>query len=65
LYVFSYAYDGNTQKDRAISTDVAVSIRALGLETGSWVETTGTIAKQDTNAFSVVSAVERNYSDPA
>lgn len=64
-YVFSYAYDNNTQKDRLVSTDVAVSIRALGLETGSWVETTGTISKIDNNAFSVVSAVERNYSDPA
>jgi hypothetical protein len=68
-YVFSYAYDNNSQKDRLIGlsegANVAITIRAIGLETGSWVETTGTIQKQDNNAFSVVSAVERNYSDPA
>lgn len=70
-YEFSYAFDVNSQKDRkfkdgeAAADNVAVAIRAIGLETGSWVETTGTISRQDTNSFSVVSVVERNYSDPA
>lgn len=69
-YVFSYAFDVNSQKDRKAkdATDadnVAITIRAIGLENGSWVETTGTIERANNNAFSVVSAVERNYSDPA
>lgn len=68
-YTFSFAFDENTQKDRKgkDATDaetVAVTIRALGLENGSWVEATGTIARENNNSFSVVSAVERNYNDP-
>lgn len=68
-YTFSYAFDVNSQKDRkpkdvTAGDNVAVTIRALGLETGSWVEATGTIERINNNTFSVVSAVERNYSDP-
>lgn len=68
-YTFSFAFDENTQKDRKGKDDtdaenVAVTIRAIGLENGSWVEATGTISRVNSNPFSVISAVERNYSDP-
>jgi hypothetical protein len=61
---FTYAYDGNTQKDRLASSNVAINVRALGLENGTWVEQTATVARVNENTVSVVSAVERNYSNP-
>lgn len=69
-YEFSYAFDNNSQKDRRKkinpneADNIAVVIRALGLKTGTWAEATGTVTKQNTNAFSLVSPVERNYSNP-
>jgi len=68
-YSFTYDYDGNTQKDRvnqnAIGVDPAIVIRALGLDKGSWVQLTGQVIDRiDNNPYSVVSALERNYSDP-
>lgn len=62
--VFSYAYDGNTQKDRVSGADVAINVRAIGLNSGQWVQQTATIAKVNNNPVSVISAVERNYSNP-
>jgi hypothetical protein len=62
--VFSYAYDGNTQKDRVSGENVAINVRAIGLNSGQWVEQTATIAQVDNNPVSVISAVERNYSNP-
>jgi len=68
-FSFSYDYDGNTQKDRvnqnSIGVDPAIVIRALGLDKGSWVQLTGQVIDRiDNNPYSVVSALERNYSDP-
>jgi hypothetical protein len=62
--VFSYAYDGNTQKDRVSGADVAINVRAIGLNSGQWVQQTGSIARVDNNPVSVISAVERNYNNP-
>ncbi len=63
-YTFEYDYDGNTQYDRVISTNVPIVIRALGLSNGSFVELTGVnITRSTTNSYSVISAVERNYSN--
>jgi hypothetical protein len=62
--VFSYAYDGNTQKDRVSGADIAINVRALGLASGQWVEQRATVQKVDNNPVSVISAVERNYSNP-
>lgn len=68
-FEFTYDYDGNTQKDRVDNAgvnDPNIVIRALGLNSGSWVQLTGQIIDRiDNNNYSVVSAVERNYSDPA
>lgn len=63
-FSFTYDYDNNSQLDRTDSDAVAVVIRAIGLENGSWVEATGTISRVDNNPFSVISAIERNYNDP-
>jgi hypothetical protein len=63
-YTFEYDYDGNTQYDRVISTNVPIVIRALGLTNGSFVELTGVnVTRSTTNSYSVISAVERNYSN--
>jgi len=64
-FVVSYAFDNNTQKDREGGQPFDVNVRAIGLNKGTWVEQTATITEQNTNSISVVSAVERNYSDPA
>jgi hypothetical protein len=64
-FVVSYAFDNNTQKDREGGQPFDVNVRAIGLNNGTWVEQTATITEQNTNSISVVSAVERNYSDPA
>ena len=64
-YVLTYAFTNNSQKDREGGAPFDVNVRAIGLENGSWVEQVQTITSQNTNSISVVSAVERNYSDPA
>jgi hypothetical protein len=64
-FVVSYAFDNNSQKDREGGQPFDVNVRAIGLNNGTWVEQTATITEQNTNSISVVSAVERNYSDPA
>jgi len=61
----TYAFDNNSQKDRETSQPFTANVRALGLGSGQWVETTATISQVNTNSISVVSPVERNYSNPA
>lgn len=61
---FDFDYDGNVQGGRTASTDANVVIRAIGLETAQFVETTGTITQAVGQTFSVVAALERNYSNP-
>ena len=73
---FTYAYETNTDGNKP-SAQTAVSgggtradaeadivIRAIGLNSGSWAETTGKIQESTTQSYSVVSAIERNYSNP-
>src|SRR5210317_104156 len=55
----TYAFDNNSQKDRETSQPFTANVRALGLGSGQWVETTATISQVNTNAISVVSPVER------
>lgn len=61
---FTFDYDNNVQGGRTAATDAAIVIRAIGLETGQFAEVTGTITRATGLAFSVVSALERNYSNP-
>lgn len=70
---FTYDFETNTQGDKPSAADnsgnraaanASIVIRAIGLGGGSWAETTGTITENTGLSFSVVSAVERNYSNP-
>jgi hypothetical protein len=61
---FDFDYDGNTQGGRTPGTDAAVVIRAIGLETAQFVEASATITQATGLSFSVVSSLERNYTNP-
>lgn len=61
---FDFDYDNNVQGGRTAATDADILIRAIGLETGQFAEVTGTITRAVGLSFSVVSALERNYSNP-
>lgn len=63
---FTYDYDGNTQRGTgSTSTDAPITVVGIGLSTGQYVSATGTIARSTSNVVSLVSALERNYSNPA
>jgi hypothetical protein len=61
---FDFDYDNNVQGGRTAATDANIVIRAIGLETAQFVETFGTITRAVGLSFSVVAALERNYSNP-
>lgn len=58
----SFNYDSNTQGGRTAGTDAAVVAVGIGLSTGQYVKSTGTIARSTANSVSLISALERNYS---
>jgi hypothetical protein len=60
----SFAYDANVQRGAASAGDDApFTAVAIGLSTGQFVKTTGTIARSNANTASLVSALERNYAN--
>jgi len=61
---FSFDYDFNNQGGRTSGSDANVTLVAIGLSTGQYVSTVGTIARSNANAFSLVSSLERNYANP-
>lgn len=61
---FDFDYDGNVQGGRTPATNAAVTIVAIGLNTAQYVVATGTITRATGLSFSLVSALERNYSNP-
>lgn len=62
---FEFDFDNNTQRGAASAGQNApVTIVAIGLNTAQYVSTAGTVTRQSTNTFSLVSALERNYSNP-
>jgi hypothetical protein len=61
---FDFDYDNNVQGGRTSATDAKVTIRAIGLQTAQFIETTGTITRATGLSFSLVSSLERNYSNP-
>jgi len=61
---FTFDYDGNTQGGRTPPADAPVTLVAIGLTTAQYVSTVGSIARSNANAFSLVAALERNYSNP-
>lgn len=59
----TYAYDSNVQRGSGSDgVDVPITVVALGLTTGQYVSTTGSIVRSKTNNISLVAAQERNYS---
>jgi len=58
---FDFDYDGNNQAGRTPGTDANVTAVAIGLDTGQYVRTTGTITRSNANAITFVAPVERNY----
>lgn len=62
---FTYDYDGNVQRGAASSgTNAPITIVAIGLSTAQYVVATGTIARATGQTYSLVAALERNYSNP-
>lgn len=61
---FDFDYDGNNQGGRTPGTDAPIVIRAIGLDTAQFVEAAGTITRATGLSFTLVSALERNYSNP-
>tara|TARA_R110000772_G_scaffold267971_1_gene393538 strand:- start:11952 stop:14411 length:2460 start_codon:yes stop_codon:yes gene_type:complete len=61
---FDFDYDNNVQGGRTAATPAKVTVRAIGLETAQSIETTGTITRATGLVFSLVSSLERNYSNP-
>ena len=62
---FTFDYDNNVQRGAASAgTDAPVSVVAIGLNTAQFVLVEGTITNNKENNFSLVAALERNYSNP-
>jgi hypothetical protein len=62
---FSYDYDFNAQRGAgAAGTDAPIVIIGIGLQTAQFVRFDGNITRAKGLTFSLVSALERNYSNP-
>jgi hypothetical protein len=62
---FDFDYDGNVQRGTGSdATDAPITIVAIGLSTGQYVVATGTLARATGQSFSLVAALERNFSNP-
>lgn len=63
--VYSYDYDNNVQRGAASAAkDAPITIVAIGTSGAQWVRTAGTIERENTNTFSLVANLERNYQNP-
>jgi len=62
---FDFDYDGNVQGGRTAATNAPITLVGIGLGTAQFVIVTGTIVRSTTNAFSMVSSLERNFLDPS
>lgn len=60
----TFAYDTNEQGGRASGSDAPITAVALGLDTAQFVKGTTTIARSTSNAVALVTALERNFSNP-
>lgn len=61
---FDFDYDNNSQGGRTPATDAVILLRALGLSLAQPVQVSGTITRATGLSFSLVGALERNYSNP-
>lgn len=61
----TYNYDSNNQRGTAsIGTDAPITVVGIGLNTAQYVNATGTITRSTSNTVSLISPLERNYSNP-
>lgn len=60
---FTFNYDSNTQGGRTAATDAAVTLVAIGLSGAQYVSTQSTITRSISNSISLISTLERNYSN--
>lgn len=60
---FSFDYDGNVQGGRTPAEDAEVVVVASGLTTAQYINTIGFIRRSSENTFSLVSQLERSYSN--
>ncbi len=60
---FDFDYDGNVQGGRSPGVDAVVKIVAIGLEKAQYVLADATLERSTTNNISLVSSLERNYSN--
>ena len=61
---FTFDYDNNAQGGRTPATDADITIVCIGQTSAQYVQTTGTILRQNSNTFALVAALERNFSNP-
>jgi hypothetical protein len=62
---FDFDYDNNIQGGRDFGEDADIVLKAIGLETGQYVEVQGlTITRATGLSFSATAALERNYDNP-
>lgn len=59
---FDYDYDGDTEGGGA-GIDKPITVVGIGLDSAQYVLATGTITRSSANSISLVSALERNYSN--
>ena len=62
---FDFDYDGNVQGGRTAGTDADITLVALGTSGAQYVVAEGTITRSSGLSFTLTSALERNYSNPA
>jgi hypothetical protein len=62
---FTFDYDNNNQGGRTPATDADIVLVAIGLETAQYVLFEGTITRATGQTFSLISSLERTYSDPS
>lgn len=61
----TFDYDNNTQRGAASAgVDAPITVVAIGLQTGQYVKSEGTISKSTSNSVSMVASLERNYLNP-
>ena len=58
---YTYDYDNNQQRGNSSPAIAPITIVAIGTSGAQWVRTAGNITRQNTNTFSLVANLERNY----
>lgn len=60
---FTFNYDSNNQGGRTAGTDANIVMVGIGLSGAQYVSATSTIARSTSNNISLISVLERNYSN--